>query len=153
MIFWRMRWPICIMIIIFGLPVLGAFCAAKYREHLAFPSYGRFSEPPLEVNIDNAEILAGTEKKNKWIIIALKFHDDAIDQNNLEMLQKLHTALGARRESVTIVRKEPSELYPAFRLSPLLILNPQQMCIMKYNKRDFEGLLKDMRKLLKYSHV
>ena len=67
-------------------------------------------------------------------------------------MQNLHVALGRERERVAIISAQVNSIDHAS--NDLIILNPQGLYMMHYNNLvEYTGLLKDIRRLLKYSHA
>ncbi len=147
----RKHGPLICLVLLFILPVLGAAGTLLYKQYHALPTlqHGNFVQPPQVLSLTDRQIIAGNSPQDKWLIVHLNKNIDPDTQNKL---QQLHVALGAARDRVTVITA--NALDNNFPAESILILNPQQMCILQYQDlNNYSGLLKDMRRLLKYSHV
>ncbi len=155
----RWHWPLSFISVIFLLPMIAAYGLLQHKASVLVrgPEKRYYTEPPLEVNLEQAQILHGKAILNKWVIIRATspYETETSAEKHRTLLNKFYTALGADRDRVTIVELNVEHLYPVLQTFQYMILNPQQMCIIQYNPESFkhDQLLKDMRKLLKYSHV
>lgn len=126
--------PLYILLLIFCLPVIAAGYFLCFNKNTLQPQkqHGTLILPPQKIS--NAQIVA-----NKWNVI----YADAATQPTM---QKLQTALGKDEPRVIITHASWHE--------GAHIIDPNGMYIMHYPEPvDVGGLLKDLRRLLKYSHA
>lgn len=128
-------WPLYLMFIVFISPALGSYYIlyVSGKIHPPTKQHGILQNPATALQLPSIA-------PDKWNVL----YTDSTQQDNFT---KLHIALGANQERV-IITHEPSTAHGA------MIVDPQGMCILHYpDPVDMSGILKDLRRLLKYSHV
>lgn len=149
----RIHWPLVCLAMLFLLPPISAAYLLRIKD-TTFESaaYGSFVTPPQYTSLANSNLLIGDSVDNKWVIAYVT--GTGLDHHAEVQLGILHEALGVERSRVSVVHINYENPQPFFPPSFILIINPKKMCIMQYkNLVSFDGLFKDMRRLLKYSHV
>lgn len=150
----RLHWPLVSIALMFLAPLIAAAITLQFSHKLNLPTkqHGAFIQPQ-QVDLINIAYIAGSDHVNKWQIVYIA--PETCDENCLNekrILHNLHVALGAQRDRVAIIS---AQVTADIEHAPkdLIILNPQGLYIMRYNNLDqHTGLLKDIRRLLKYSH-
>lgn len=128
-------WPLYLMIIVFISPAMGSYYILYVSGKIHSPTkqHGTLQEPATKVTLKSV-IPA------KWNVL---YSDKAKETN----FNKLHIALGAHQDRVVVTQDAES-------VSGAMIVDPQGMYILHYpDPLDMSGMLKDLRRLLKYSHV
>ncbi|HSX20642.1 MAG TPA: hypothetical protein VLG38_05945 [Gammaproteobacteria bacterium] len=143
------------MALLFIIPIVAAAYVLSHRNSLNITTkqHGTFIKPPYGLALHNVDYLYGNTTNGKWTIAYMLPNDctDTCEQQKT-LLRKLHTALGAERDRVTIVTAAGDE--PKIEDGSVIIINPLGLYIMLYASiPEQQGLLKDMRRLLKYSHA
>lgn len=130
----RKNWPLIALFAVFVMPALAAAYVLLFTDckDLTTVQHGDLIRPAQPA-------IAGTYAPNKWNIL----YSDANDAN---ILNNLQIALGKERDRVTIVQSAEQ--------AGVMLIDPNGMYIMHYPQPvDMRGLLKDLRRLLKYSHA
>lgn len=128
-------WPLYLMIVVFISPALGSYYIlyVSGKVHAPTKQHGILQQPATPVGLNS--------------IIPEKWNVLYSDQANKPSFTKLHIALGANQDRVVISQDTLSA-------SGAMIVDPQGMYILHYPEPlDMSGMLKDLRRLLKYSHV
>lgn len=147
------RLPLYILLGLFVIP----FCAAlimlnlKNKPDFSTVEHGQLIQPPK-----NNEFAAVIDiGKPKWHIVYINptpCDDSCLLQKN--KLSKLHIALGAEQNRVSIANTPDRKALSGYKAGSIVIVDPNGFSIMRYAPGDnLSGLLKDMKRLLKYSHV
>lgn len=147
------RLPLYVLLGMFIIPFCAALVVLNLKEKPNFSTveHGRLIHPPQKDNfIPNLSV-----NKPKWHIVYIsptRCEDECILQKN--KLSKLHIALGAEQSRVTIAHTQNQITSTEYKVGSMLIVDPSGFSIMHYEPEDnLSGLLKDMKRLLKYSHV
>lgn len=145
----RRHWPLVILISVFLAPAIGAGYLLLFGHKINFNSsqYGTLIQNPQNIGLVTAD--------QKWhiVYVAPEVCNENCEQQQLK-LHKVHTALGADTHRVEIAIRTKQQLPPGITTDSVLIVNPRGLYIMHYEANsDYMGLLKDLRKLLKYSHA
>jgi hypothetical protein len=145
----RIHWPLVILIGVFLAPAIGAGYLLFFGHKINFNSsqYGTLIQNPPNIGLVTAD--------QKWhiVYVAPEVCNDYCEQQQLK-LHKVHTALGADTHRVGIAVRNKQHLPEGIATNSILITNPRGLYIMHYEANsDHMGLLKDIRRLLKYSHA
>lgn len=133
----------------FLIPIVAAAYVMLYADdfNLHKVNHGQLIDPPQRLNIATT---------NKWqVVYVTQPQCDSGCQQLQNRLHKLHTALGANQARVALTTLTSTQL-AATDIAPnsILILNPRGLYIMHYEATtNHSGILKDLRRLLKYSHA
>lgn len=150
----RLHWPLVFIVLMFLVPVIAAAITLQF-SHKIKPTkqHGAFMQPQ-PVDLLNISYIAGNDHSNKWQIVYVEPQTcDAACVEKKHILNNLHIALGGERERVAILNAQISSTNIEHAPGDLIIINPQGLYIMRYqNLAQHTGLLKDIRRLLKYSH-
>ena len=134
----------------FALPMIAAAFFLSYGTPIKTHSsqHGIFIEKEryLQTLIDT--------NSNKWRILYVPpLECDAACIERKKILQNLHIALGAQRDRVQILQATDVKISTE-DINNIFIIDPKGLYVMRYPaNNDLNGVLHDMRKLLKYSHV
>ena len=143
-------WPLKILLLIFIAPLLTAFFILKFSDPLQYKTtqYGTLIQPPLY--LDNASFTP-----NKWHVVYLQPDDcDTTCQQQKSALHKLHVALGVDRERVIVSSMTNKSMELEEKSGSILLIDPLGFYMMHYAPGSkLSGLLKDLKRLLKYSHT
>lgn len=145
----RIHWPLVILISIFLAPAVGAGYLLFFGHKINFngSQYGSLIQNPPNIGLVSAD--------QKWHIVYVEpeICNENCEQQKLK-LHKVHTALGADTHRVGIVAINKQQLPAGIATHSILIINPRGLYVMHYAANsDHMGLLKDLRRLLKYSHA
>lgn len=145
----RVHWPLLIMVSIFLAPAIGAGYLLLFDHKINFNSseYGSLIQNPSDIGLVTAD--------HKWHIVHVSedICDEVCDRQE-RSLQRVQRALGADASRVNIVKLTKRQLPLEIKPNSILIINPRGLYIMYYDANaDHMGLLKDLRRLLKYSHA
>ncbi len=147
----RPYWPLIGLLMIFLIPLVAASILLNYSDLHALPkkNYGVLIEPPQTLQ------LYDSTTQNQWQLIYVQPTECSTPcQATKQTLANLHTALGAEKDRVLIVHANQQKLNIAVSPDSILVVNPQNMYIMNYPPGSaLGGVLKDLRRLLKYSHA
>ncbi len=149
----RRHIPLLLLCILFILPAVTAYILLQKPNILTVNSsaHGKFIQPPYKIDLSKANLNTGTATENKWSMIIV---GSKIDDVTMFKLTQLHKSLGADSDRVAIGTIARNALSYEIEDDSILIINPQGLYIMQYVAlEDFTLLLKDIRRLLKYSHV
>lgn len=151
-----MRLPLLNLILLFLLPVFMALYLLLSEQYKNMPTgqHGTFIKQATKLNIKYPEYLAGQSIKHKWSLVYIQPQLCTLAcQQQKKILLNLHTALGAERNRVAILATTNTLLDIDIAENSFLIINPQGFYIMHYDAAvNHSGILKDLRRLLKYSH-
>lgn len=128
-------WPLYLMFLVFIFPALGSYYVLYIADKIHPPTkqHGILQQPAIKSTLP--------------IIIPKKWNVLYSDQTKEEFFTKLHIALGANQDRVVIAHNIHSP-------DGAMIVDPQGIYILHYPEpTDMNGMLKDLRRLLKFSHV
>ena len=115
-------------------------------------THGILLEKPLQVSVAGSTDAQGMQKWQLWYIVA-----DTCDkrcQTDLALLQNAHIALGKDRDRVVLKTVSPQEALPFLKPGTVAVLDPYHWLMIYYlPEMPYQGLLTDLRKMLKYSHI
>jgi len=154
------RWTMLSFGIVFVAPLLFGTLLYCWRDHFHFQSSAKGEVlPPLLakeiLNIPTDHFLG------KWqLVYFVPSSCDKSCEHKIELLQNLTIALG-KDQSRVVLRKEPligiKPLSTTLTLieNSIVIIDPQGWLVTHYSPANFQakGLLEDLRRLLRYSHV
>lgn len=144
----RIHWPLVNLFLMFLIPVIAALYVGFYADtfNLHKVNHGQLIDPPQLINI--AAI-------NKWQVVYASPDECDLECQQLQhRLHKLHTALGANKDRVALTILPSKQINHNINSNSILILNPRGLYIMHYEAdANHSGILKDLRRLLKYSHA
>jgi len=141
------------LIAIFMGPLVAAHVLYAWRDNLNFKTTqtGTFLSPPL-----SAQSLPffDTTFLGKWQLIYLRPKTcDTPCQNLMASLPQIHMALGKEKHRVKY-RTLSANVDLPLKVGEIAIIDPQGWIIMHYPANsDLKGLLRDLRQLLRLSHV
>jgi len=145
----RRPWPLMILLAMFLTPFLAALYLLQFKDHSSFNSvqYGNLIQPAQQINLSLSS--------NKWQVIYLNSSSCNTEcQTKQQTLSNLHRALGADQDRVIFSVKDHEMINVDAKDDSILIVNPQGLYIMHYPPgAKLSGLLKDLKRLLKYSHA
>lgn len=153
----RLHWPLVNLALLFIIPIIAAAYMLLFTDphNLNTVQHGTFIERPQQLELDDIAYIDGEDRSQKWTLVYIEptICSTACEEQKA-VLHNIYTALGAQRDRVAVVTAKPQigvlEILP----NDLLILNPQGLFIMHYSDLvAHSGLLKDLRRLLKYSHA
>jgi cytochrome oxidase Cu insertion factor (SCO1/SenC/PrrC family) len=144
----RIHWPLISLSLMFLAPAAAAGYILLYPDKINFPTaqHGKLISPPQTTSI------AATDK---WQIVYIQPQQCNLEcEQQQKILHNVHTALGANQPRVALVTMTNDQLLPNIKDNSVLIINPQGLYILHYEAgANHMGLLKDLRRLLKYSHA
>ncbi len=144
--------PLGMILLIFLTPLLAAAYVLSHRAEFNFNNvqHGTLIQPARAITFTNLNIT-----KNKWHVIYLAPDVCNADcANQKKILSNLHTALGANKDRVVFTTTTSNISSPLAKDGSIVIINPLGLYIMHYPANsDPSGLLKDLKRLLKYSHA
>jgi hypothetical protein len=154
------NWQLKALLGLFLLPVVIAG-AILGTNHVSFSTvqHGLLIDDPRPIFFSALYKLDGTAidpvpTKNKWNLIyvaPLTCNSDC--QARKLVLSKLQLALGADQDRLIISSSTSYQIIPTQADGNLLLLDPAGLYMMQYTKHSDAGkILKDIRRLLKYSH-
>lgn len=135
-------WPLRFIALVFAIPILGAMYLLYDTNALAFNmvQHGSLIQPAKQ--LQSASIIP-----NKWNVLYVPPHD-------IQALANLHIALGADKDRVAIIKADDNILHLRPKPGSILLVDPAGFYIMSYAPAaSLSGLLKDLKRLLKYSHA
>jgi cytochrome oxidase Cu insertion factor (SCO1/SenC/PrrC family) len=152
----RHRWIALWMILIFTLPILVAHLLYTFRHTLAIKTahHGELVSPALD-----SKTLGCADYSGKWQLIYIRpQHCDFHCEQQFQLLKNVHIALGKDQERVVSYSLSPpqaSQLTPLWQEHTIWVIDPQGWFIMQYPSpaKNAKGILEDMRRLLRFSHV
>lgn len=144
-------WPLRFLLILFAIPAILACLTLANRDLLQSNAlqHGILIQPTQQLQTTNPLF-----RRSYWNVFYLQPEIcDASCQADQQTLNKLHLALGAGQSRVVIKSIRAPDLNFAAPDRSILIVDPQGWYVMKYEQpENFSGVLKDLRRLLKYSH-
>lgn len=146
----KLHWPLAMIFSMFLAPVIGAMCILYFGD---FSSARRIEHGTL---IQPAQQLTNSDFKiHKWQIVYLKPKVCTTEcENQQQALSKLHIALGADKDRVLVSTSDSARINIQEKDGSILIIDPLGFYIMHYAPGSkLNGLLKDLKRLLKYSHA
>jgi hypothetical protein len=145
--------PLIGIVVLFLTPLLAAAILLNLSNVKSLPklSHGHLAE---SLQIFDLKSFAGITP-NKWYLVYVDGNDcDNQCMNTKHTLTNLHIALGANQERVQLLNLARDSFNDSIKEHSILIVDPHGVFIMDYpttvNLRD---VLKDLQRLLKYSHV
>lgn len=151
-------WPLLIILLLFIVPFILAFFLYRFREEINFKytQSGELVTPPVLVNTIPALTVSLSAPK-KWQLIYLEPSPcDAECNNRLDLLKRVQQALGKDQTRVQLQAIRFTEPFRKFAAeNSILVVDPRGFLILVYPTASFnaKGLLEDMRRLLRFSHV
>jgi hypothetical protein len=158
-------WPLLWLLLLFLLPLCLATALYVFHEKVSFkiiPS-GQLQTPPILA--ESIGLTQSREAKGKWQLVYLCQSNSANEelqcQAQYDLLKRIHLSLGKDQSRVYL---SYSPTYPiATEESPIkilenntvLLIDPRGFLILQYSLplQKPKGLLEDIRRLLRYSHV
>lgn len=143
------QWPLYLLLLMFLSPMLAAFYVLYSRDPLSFNTvqHGTLIQPALKLRLDL--------KPHKWHVLYLSPSVCTAEcQARQQTLAKLHIALGKDQDRVIFATHTNNEIDVAAPEESILVVDPLGFYIMHYSpETKLSGLLKDLKRLLKYSHA
>lgn len=138
------NWPLAILLLIFLAPILAAAYVLWPGNNIKFNTvqHGDFIHTANNNQFKNI---------NKWQVVYIKPQNCGLEcQQQQDILNNMLVALGANAERVIITISSTPDL----QTNSIYIINPTGLPVMLYQPpANISGLLKDLKRLLKYSHV
>ncbi len=145
-------WPLRFMLLLFMAPALLAVMVLSKPDllHSKSVQHGTFMQHKEHLDSSHAVFTP-----HNWHVFYLQpAACDAACTTQQQTLKQLHVALGAAKSRVVVKSLAATELNISAEERSVIIVDPQGRYVMQYsNPNDFSGILKDLRRLLKYSHV
>lgn len=146
----KIHWPLIFIFGMFGLPMAAAAIFLCYGT----PIKTRSSQHGILIKNERYLQTLSDTSANKWRILyvpPLECDGECVDRKKI--LHNLHIALGAQRDRVQILQSTEVQISTE-DINNIFIIDPKGLYVMRYPaNNDLNGLLHDMRKLLKYSHA
>ena len=144
----KLHWPLLNLSLMFLIPVVAAAYILLYADkfNLHQVNHGKLIDPPQSININAI---------NKWQLVYVAPENCDLEcQQTQNRLQKLHLALGANQSRVALTFLPKLQINSPINANSIFILDPKGLYIMHYDATaNHAGILKDLRRLLKYSHA
>lgn len=141
-------WLLCL---VFFIPWMSAQVIYAMRDRLQFNTVqtGTLLSPPVQAQslpfYDSAWL-------GKWQIVYINTQEATVNAQILPMLKQLHLALGKEQHRVAY-QIIPTQKCSLLTAGEIAIIDPQGWLMMQYPPNSNPiGILKDIRKLLRYSH-
>ncbi len=154
------NWQLKVLLGLFLLPMLVAG-SMLVTNHDTFSTvqHGLLIDNPHTVTFSALYNLDGVAvnpvpAKNKWHLIYVTplACDNACQKRKL-VLAKLQLALGSDQERLIIATSTSDQIIPTQAAENLLLIDPAGLYMMQYTATSEAGkILKDIKRLLKYSH-
>ena len=158
---YRSKITLWLLVLLFASPFMIAGILVFNKENLKLTTNqtGQLLNPPFKLQISAAH----TVHAQKWKVLFLTKEkcNSATCIERKKMLHNLHLALGADKQRVQILTIPSNHIkttepigYKALLLTKgsIIIIDPHGNAMMRYApKANMDGILKDMRRLLKYS--
>ncbi len=142
-----------LLMLVFVGPSLIAATLYLYREHLQFKTVekGQILSPPID---SQTLPFFKTEYLGKWQLIYVSpTKCDTQCETSLATLKQIQTATGKEQPRVEY-RGIPAPLIPILKPGDIAIIDPRGWLMMQYpSPADPLGILKDLKRLLRLSHV
>jgi len=136
-------WELYVLAGLFLSPVICALYVHTHLEQFKLRTiqHGTLISQPISIE----PLLV---KTNKWQILY-------VNVDHQPILTNLHKALGADQERVRLqIVSNNVASYIGQQNAEIMIVNPMGLVIMHYDAdANISGILKDMKRLLKYSHA
>lgn len=146
----KIYWPLIFIFGMFALPMVAAAIFLYYGA----PIKAHSSQHGILIKDERYLQVLNESRSNKWRILyvpPLECDEECIERK--KMLHNLHIALGAQRDRVQILQATDVKICTE-DINNIFIIDPKGLYVMRYPaNNDLNGVLHDMRKLLKYSHV
>lgn len=142
-----------ILILLFALPLVAAYSLYFFRDNISLKTLqtGTLLSTPIQTK---TFAFFDPTTMGKWQLIYVQ--PEACDedcQNTLSKINRIHAALGKDRYRVlcrTVLAADLPTLVPG----ELAIIDPQGWLILQYTVHNHPtGIIKDLQRLLKFSHV
>jgi hypothetical protein len=153
----RRSWPLLALALTFVIPFFAAAALLLLgnTRQLNTTQHGIFINPQVNLTTSLADFDGNVIPHNTQWTIAFRLPKQCNHECQLQkqLLKNLHTALGKERKRVTLAT---SNQFPSGIESEatLVIINPTGQAVMYYTaSHSLSGVLKDLRRLLKYSHA
>lgn len=146
------HWPLLALVLLFSTPLFAAVFVLLHSQSQPFNTtqHGTFVSRTTDmhfVNLYNANgtLIAPEIIKNKWRLVYTNLQHQNI-------LQQLHTALGV--DSSRVILASATTTTNVMPDADIFIVDPLGHCVMYYTaQNNASGILKDLKRLLKYSHA
>jgi hypothetical protein len=142
-----------LIMIISLIPLGTAYTVYFFRENFDFASMrsGELLSPPLPIQ----SLLPNFEAAGRWQLITLTpKHCDKLCEHQLDLLNKAYLGLGQDKQRVIKRILKVTDAPLSLQEKNVLIVDPQGWIILYYPfPFNPKGVFKDIRRLLKYSHV
>lgn len=150
----RLPWPLLSIVLMFFAPLIAAAITLKFAHNIKPTKQHGALMQPQHVDLFNISYIAGNNHADKWQVVYIEPEEcDVACMDQKHVLHNLHVALGGERDRVAILNAQIGTAHIEHAPGDLIIINPQGLYIMRYqNLAQHTGLLKDIRRLLKYSH-
>ena len=146
------------LLLIFVGPLITAHVLYAYREKINFKTtqIGTLFSPPIAT----AESTFSKDTLGKWQLIYVsrgeesgKRGDKGEDPNMLPILSQIHLGLGKEKHRVNFRIIDANDI-PVLKAGQIAIIDPKGFIVLYY-PRDCkpQGILKDLRQLLRVSHA
>lgn len=143
-----------LLMFVFIGPSLLAAALYLYRDHLHFKTLekGHIISPPID---SQTQPFFNSAYLGKWQLIYVSSTECSTTcQASLNTLKQIHAAVGMKDQSRVEYRSIPASLIPVIQPGNIAIIDPRGWLMMQYsNSADPIGILKDLRRLLRLSHV
>lgn len=151
-------WPLLAIVLTFVIPFIVACLLYQFHEKVTLKSVqaGQLVTPPLPIN--NLSALAAlSHSTRKWQLVHLEPTScDVSCRNRADMLKRIQQALGKDQNRLQLqsLRFTPA-LHQIAIEGSILLIDPKGFLVMVYPPASFnaKGLLEDMRRLLRFSHI
>lgn len=156
----RRNWPLYALFVLFLTPFLVALyiLSGINLRDLKTTQHGIFIDPQQAIDLNTLRDLSGAQIydsaiKHKWQIVYMSPEPCADHcQQRKHTLSNLHSALGADRERVVVATDHSQDA--TINDGRIYIIDTAGKFVMYYPAdSNPSGLLKDLKKLLKYSHA
>jgi len=142
-----------ILMLLFALPLVAAQGLYWFRDSIPLKTLetGTLLTPPLQTNILS---FFDPTTKGKWQLIYIKpAVCDANCTQALSDINRIHASLGKDRPRLVCHTLSQTDL-PLLSPGELAVIDPQGWLILQYavHSRPM-GIIKDLQRLLKFSHV
>lgn len=142
-----------ILVLLFALPFLGSYALYTLRHHFIFNTLeaGQLLSPPIQTQhlpFFEATLLG------KWQLIYIQ--PDLCEVNcksSISNLNAIYLSLGKESQRVK-QRTVPATQFHLLKPGEMALIDPQGWLILRYSPTaDPKGILKDLQRLLRFSHV
>jgi len=145
----KTKWPLYLLLLMFLSPMIAAFYVLYGREPPSFNTvqHGTLIQPALKLSLNL--------KPHKWYVLYMRPTSCSAEcQARQQTIRKLHIALGKDQDRVIFASHTTDEIGIVAQEESILVIDPLGFYIMHYPPQaKLSGLLKDLKRLLKYSHA